>query len=137
MKKFHRALRSLTIFSPLMLLLACASSAPPEKTVTNEEEKMVIRVILEVAPENASAFEKALESEREEVLKFDGCERYALFRSPSSPTSYLLYEEWRDAAAFKRFQASDVLKRSFQVLGPLLSGPPQSAYFRAVQVGPS
>lgn len=119
----------------LTLSIACASDAHKNERV--EDAKMVIRVALEVAPENAATFEKAIEEERKEVLKMDGCERYALYRSPTSPTSYLLYEEWRNEAAFKRFQKSDVLKRSFKVLGPLLAGPPQSAYFRSVQVGPS
>ena len=97
---------------------------------------MVIRVLIDVLPEQQDAFVAHMAQEAPTVRAMAGCERYELFAHASEPQRYLLYEEWASAEAFGAYQASDTLKQSFAVLGPMLAGPADSAYFRATLDGP-
>jgi quinol monooxygenase YgiN len=96
---------------------------------------MVIRVVLKVKPEQEAAFAAFLADESAAVRQLDGCLRYALFKATDAEHTYLLYEEWASQAAFDAYKAGPLLKKSFEVLGPMMAGPPDSAYFTADKVG--
>ncbi len=97
---------------------------------------MVIRVVIDVVPEQRGAFVEAIEQEAELVRTFDGCERYQLYADVSDEHRFLLYEEWSTPEAFDAYRTSDALKQSFAKLGPMMAGPPDSAYFRADMASP-
>lgn len=92
---------------------------------------MVIRVQIDVKPEQHDAFVSYLQDEAATVRKLDGCERYDLYEDVTVDNRFLLYEEWASPEAFEAYRTSDLLKQSFAVLGPMMSGPPDSAYFHA------
>lgn len=125
------------------ILVGCSaqreqSNPEPEEasvTKTNMTNTMkVVRVGIEIKPERVDEFRAYMSSESESVREFSGCERYELFSATDKPNTFLLYQEWKSADAFKAFQASPQLKQSFAVLGPMMAGPPDSAYFDAVRV---
>ncbi len=120
---------------------ACAQATPqkdppPGGSMTtsapaNAPSKMVIRVQLDVQPQHRQAFIDHMAQESVKVRQLDGCERYALFASTDAENTFLLYEEWATADAFGAYQQSDLLKKSFEVLGPMMAGKPDSAYYAA------
>ncbi|MEM9189278.1 MAG: putative quinol monooxygenase [Myxococcota bacterium] len=119
-----------------VLLAACGaqSSQGDESSRVNEPERssmMVIRVVVEVKPEQRDPFVAHLAEEARAVRELDGCERYELFQDPANTNRFLLYEEWASPAAFASYQESDLLRESFAVLGPMMAGPPDSEYFQA------
>lgn len=125
----------------LTVAAACATAeaAPPEQgsaTVAQAKEApmMVIRVVLKVKPEQEAAFTGFVADESAAVRKLDGCVRYELFKATGAEHTYLLYEEWAGQEAFDAFKAGPMLKKSFEVLGPMMDGPPDSAYFAAKKV---
>lgn len=95
---------------------------------------MVIRVVVEVKPDQVDAFVAYLADEARDVREMQGCLRYELFRDPTSDTRFLLYEEWETPQDFAAYQESDRLRQSFAVLGPMMAGAPDSSYFEATAV---
>ncbi|MBO6933395.1 MAG: antibiotic biosynthesis monooxygenase [Deltaproteobacteria bacterium] len=120
-----------------LVALACGSSAEPTATTPTErsEPMMVIRVVVDVKVDSVDAFIAHLNVEAPKVRELAGCLRYQLFRDPSEPTRFLLYEEWSTEAAFEAYRSSELLSRSFAVLGPMMAGPPDSQYFAASPTG--
>ncbi|MEM6956464.1 MAG: putative quinol monooxygenase [Myxococcota bacterium] len=115
---------------------ASASEANPSPQGTEGESKIVVRVMLQVQPSQAEALASALRNEAPSVLAREGCERFELFVSPTDSARFILYEEWTSQEAFTEYQQSESLRATFAVVGPMLAGPPDSAYFESVQVGP-
>ncbi len=91
---------------------------------------MVVRVGLEIAPDKEHDFLAYMREESARVRLMPGCLRYEVFRS-TDRSGFLLYEEWESVDAFEQFKQSPTLKKSFSVLGPMLAGPPATAYYRA------
>lgn len=61
--------------------------------------------ILSVKPENAEAMRKALEEDaRLSVANEPGCLQFDLSAPPDQPGTFVLYEVYRDADAFKAHQ---------------------------------
>lgn len=120
-----------------LVALACGSSAEPTATTPTErsEPMMVIRVVVDVKADSVDAFIAHLNVEAPKVRELAGCLRYQLFRDPSEPTRFLLYEEWATEAAFEAYRSSELLSQSFAVLGPMMAGPPDSQYFAASPTG--
>ena len=96
----------------------------------------VIRVRLTVKPSGKELLVSHLQDEARRNRTLDGCEAYTLYKDASDTTSYLLYEEWRDVAAFNAYKNSDTFKQSMEKLLPLMSHPPDSVYYDARVVGP-
>ncbi|MDQ3032033.1 MAG: antibiotic biosynthesis monooxygenase [Myxococcota bacterium] len=92
---------------------------------------MVIRVVVQVRPEHVDAFAAHMRAESLQVRALEGCQRYELFRDPEAPGRFLLYEEWASREAFDAYRASDLLRESFAVLGPMMAAPPDSVYYAA------
>jgi quinol monooxygenase YgiN len=96
-----------------------------------------IRVELRAKPERQAQLVASLAAEAREVpARFEGCERYAVFVHPEDDCRILLYEEWSDAEAFAAYRESDFFEQSGQALFPMFDGPPDSAYYESVRVGP-
>lgn len=92
----------------------------------------VIRVILDIVPEYITLFENRSKEESRIVRDVhSGCRHYEFFRAPDQPGRYMLYEEWQDETSFRRYKESDLFGKIGQRLRPLLSSPPDSAYFDA------
>ena len=122
-----------------MTVAACASpaaSSGPDNRPAKDDSMMVIRVIMDIKPEHDEAFRAYFADETEAVRKLDGCLRYELFAAADQAHTYLLYEEWASAEDFRAYQQSPMLKKSFQVLGPMMAGRPNSAYYDGTKVGP-
>ena len=116
-------------------LVACATpeqGPTAQRPVTQKEDAMmVIRVVVKVKPDQEEAFQNYIQEEALAVRKMAGCDRYAFYADTTEPQTYLLYEEWASAEAFDAYKQSPALKKSFEVLGPMMAGPPDSAYFAA------
>ncbi|MEM9073836.1 MAG: putative quinol monooxygenase [Myxococcota bacterium] len=119
-----------------LMLAACGGSQTSTETPAPENAMMVIRVVVDVKPDQADAFVAYLNDEATRVRTLEGCERYELFRDPSGAARFLLYEEWASEDAFEAYKASPEFTQSFAVLGPMMAGPPDSSYFQARQTGP-
>ena len=102
-------------------------------SVGGEDEMMVIRVVVNVKPERVDDFVQQIQSDAPRVRALHGCERYELFRAADEPKRFFLYEEWTSREAFEEYQQSALLRESFAVLGPMMEGPPDSAYFAVSQ----
>jgi quinol monooxygenase YgiN len=96
-----------------------------------------IRVELRAKPEQQAQLVATLAAEAREVpVRFEGCERYAVFVHPEDDCRILLYEEWSDSEAFAAYRESDFFEQSGQVVFPMIDGAPDSAYYESVRVGP-
>ena len=96
-----------------------------------------IRVAVQVRPDGREAFVAQLKKEEQEVpSRFAGCQRFAVYRDPGDPGSFLLYEEWSDRTAADAYLNSDYFQAGAAVLFPLMDGQPDSAYYQSERVGP-
>jgi quinol monooxygenase YgiN len=96
-----------------------------------------IRVAVHVRPEGRDAFVAQLKKEEQEVrATFAGCQRFAVYRDPGDPGSFLLYEEWADRKAADAYLTSEYFAAAAAVLFPLIDGQPDSAYYESERVGP-
>jgi quinol monooxygenase YgiN len=98
---------------------------------------LTIRVAVQVRPEGRDAFVAQLKKEEHEVpAAFAGCQRFAVYRDPGDPDSFLLYEEWADRQAADAYLTSEYFQTAAAVLFPLINGQPDSAYYESERVGP-
>ena len=94
--------------------------------------KVVVRIQVQVKPDQVSAFSDYVAKEAVQARAMQGCERYEVFRAAGANSdTFLFYEEWSSQADFDAYRASPLLKQSFQVLGPMMAAPPDSAYYAA------
>ena len=76
-----------------------------------------IRVAVHVRPEGRDAFVAQLNKEEQEVpVTFAGCQRFALYRAPGDPASFLVYEEWADRKAADAYLTSEYFAAAAAVL---------------------
>lgn len=132
----------------LCLALACGASTQGEgaqeaeasaampATPERSSEMMVIRVVLAIQPAQRAAFLEYLAEESPQVRAMEGCEWYELFQDPNDDNRFVLYEEWASADAFEAYKATESFSQAFAVLGPMMAGAPQSAYYAATREGP-
>ena len=96
----------------------------------------VIRVMVEVKPEQTADFIAHFKQEAAEVPQmFEGCLKFDLFQSPFADNKFLLYEEWASEANFNAYKESDYFEQNGQKLFPMMSDKPDSAYFQAEIMG--
>ena len=97
-----------------------------------------IRVELRVKPEWREQLIATLIAEASEVpRRFDGCERYAVFVHPQDACSRPALPGvvgLRGFRCVRRLRLLRAVRRS--VFFPMVDGPPDSAYFDSVHVGP-
>jgi quinol monooxygenase YgiN len=92
---------------------------------------IIIRVAMNVQPENKEKFLGFLEQEALSVRGLAGCLKFNIFEDVSSEKSLLLYEEWQSLEAFNAYRTSEAFKETGQQLFPLMDGKPDSAYYSA------
>lgn len=105
--------------------------------LTKPEPMFVVRVALRIKPEMIESFQLQADQESREVpQRFDGCHRYAFYRQVAEADAFLLYEEWSSRESFQAYRTSDYFESVGSRLRPMLSAPPDSAYYAAERVGP-
>lgn len=92
---------------------------------------IVIRVAVEVKPEEVSAFVDHVTQEMVDVKEFAGCERFHLYADVKDENKFLLYEEWQTLENFNAYKISDYFTENGKKLFPMLAMNPDSAYFDA------
>lgn len=95
---------------------------------------MVIRVKVQVKPENKANFIDVMTESIGISRQFDGCLNFDLYEDVTDDNALLLYEEWDTTENFDAYKASDHFTASGKVLFPLMDGSPDSAYFDAERV---
>ncbi|MEO0564140.1 MAG: putative quinol monooxygenase [Chloroflexota bacterium] len=92
---------------------------------------VVIRILMQIQPQQREAFLKFMANSTTVSTAFSGCLKYQLFQDVNTEDSYLLYEEWETRAQFDAYLASDHMVESRTALFPMMAGKPDSAYFDA------
>jgi quinol monooxygenase YgiN len=92
---------------------------------------IIIRVAMNVQPENKEKFLSLLGQEAVSVRRLEGCLKFNIFEDVSSENALLLYEEWQTLEAFDAYRTSRAFKETGQHLFPLMDGKPDSAYYSA------
>lgn len=92
---------------------------------------IIIRVAMNVQPENKEKFLGLLEQEARGVRRLEGCLKFNIFEDVSSENALLLYEEWQTLESFNAYRTSAAFKETGQQLFPLMEGKPDSAYYSA------
>jgi quinol monooxygenase YgiN len=95
---------------------------------------IVVRVQLQVKPENREAFIGAFTRHAEKSRQFAGCEAFNMLEDVQNGNTYSLYEEWASAEAFDAFRNSEELKASGSTLFPFIDGKPTSSYYEAARI---
>ena len=95
---------------------------------------MVIRVGLKIQPEHKQTFLDHVKETTAISRKFDGCQRFAVYKDVLEDNCYLLYEEWDSLENFDAYRNSEHFKHSGEILFPLFDGEPDSSYFKATVV---
>ena len=92
---------------------------------------IVIHVALNIKPENKETLLNFAKYEVAEARKFDGCNTFTVYADTQVDNRYVLYEQWETIEAFEAYKASDLFKKSGEVLFPIIDGKPESSYFDA------
>lgn len=90
---------------------------------------VIIRVLLTIKPEAKETFLAAVQTLREEINAVEGCSHYAYYEQADQPNTYLLYEEWESKVHFEAYLESAHFAHANELLGDLMAGAPQSAYY--------
>ena len=95
------------------------------------------RVIVEPTEEGRDRVVELLTAETASVpASFTGCELFVVSVEPAGAGRVVLAEEWQSKADFERYAGSDQFAATMAAVGPLLAGPPDSAYYEADRIGP-
>lgn len=86
---------------------------------------MVVVVGLKVESGKEKEFEDAMREMITKVESEEGTLAYVFHRSQHNPGEFLIYEKYRDKAAFDRHSATPYFKELFGKIGPLLAGEPK------------
>lgn len=92
---------------------------------------IVVRVAMRAPADGREALQKILQREVVASRASAGCLRFELFQSIEDAYTFLLYEEWKDLAAFDAYRTSPEFHERGKAIFPLLGGKPDPAYYRA------
>lgn len=92
---------------------------------------LVIRVKIQVVPQNKATLIKTLQEDIAISRQFAGCVQFNLYQDMADDNNMLLYEEWESSNQFDVYKASDHFKKLSEKLFPLMAGDPDSAYYQA------
>ncbi len=96
----------------------------------------IVRVLFNVKSESVSQVRAYVREHAAEGASFPGNVTYAFRQDPEEPRRWLLFEEWEDESAFDAYKRSEHFAAASRALGPLMDGPPATAYYRGERVGP-
>ncbi|NIH83008.1 putative quinol monooxygenase [Amycolatopsis viridis] len=89
----------------------------------NQNDVVVVIATLEAADGKESQVEEALRTAVRAVHAEPGCERYALHRASSSPTTFVMVEKWASGQALRVHGKGPALAELGKTLDGLLAKP--------------
>lgn len=92
---------------------------------------IVVRVLVQVKPENKTSFVDLMKNDVTTTQDFDGCVHFEVYQDIKSDDTFVLYEEWENQTKFDAYRNSDYFKELGGQIFPLLEGSPNSAYYDA------
>lgn len=95
---------------------------------------IVVRVAVQVKPEERGRFLEHVEKETKEIRVFEGLLTFKVAEDPFKTNSFMLYEEWQSKEAFDAYRYSGFFKQNGQTFTPMFSAKPDSAYFEAERI---
>ncbi len=93
---------------------------------------MVVVVGLKVKPGKEKEFEDAVRDMITKVASEGGTLAYVFHRSQNKPGEFLMYEKYKDKAAFDHHSVTPYFKEFFGKIGPLLAGAPNIEMYEEV-----
>lgn len=93
---------------------------------------MVVVVGLKVKSGKEKEFEDAMREMITKVGSEEGTLAYVFHRSQHNPGEFLMYEKYKDKAAFDHHSATPYFKELFGKIGPLLAGEPNMEMYEEV-----
>jgi autoinducer 2-degrading protein len=81
----------------------------------------VLQVAIKIKPENVDAFMKKLDENAREARKEPGCKQFEVLVDPNDKARIMLYEVYKDEAAFQTHQATPHFKKYVAEAVPLLA----------------
>jgi quinol monooxygenase YgiN len=92
---------------------------------------IVVRVAVQVKPEERVKFLEQVQRETVEIQRFEGLLKFKVYEDPGVDNSFLLYEEWQNLEHFNAYRYSDFFKQNGQLFTPMMLTKPDSAYYSA------
>ena len=92
---------------------------------------IVLRVKVQVKPENKTKFVDVMKESIDISSKMKGCVQFGLYEDVVDENAFMLYEEWATRADADAYRNSEHFAESGKVLFPLMAGDPDSAYYQA------
>jgi quinol monooxygenase YgiN len=92
---------------------------------------VVVRVAVQVKPEERVKFLEQVQREMKEIQRFEGLLKFKVYEDPLAGNSFLLYEEWQTLENFNAYRYSDFFKQNGQIFSPMMSAKPDAAYYSA------
>lgn len=93
---------------------------------------MVVVAALKVKPGKEKELEDAVKDMIAKVASEEGTLTYVFHRSQHNPGEFLMYEKYKDKAAFDHHGATPYFKELFGRIGPLLAGEPHIEMYEEV-----
>ncbi len=93
---------------------------------------MVVVAGLKVKPGKEKELEDAMREMIAKVESEEGTLTYVFHRSQHNPGEFLMYEKYRDKAAFDHHISTPYFKELFGKIGPLLAGAPEMEMYEEV-----
>jgi (4S)-4-hydroxy-5-phosphonooxypentane-2,3-dione isomerase len=81
----------------------------------------VLQVAIRIKPENVDAFMKKLDDNARAARTEPGCKQFEVLVDPKDKTKLMLYEVYKDEAAFEAHQATPHFKKYVAEAVPLLA----------------
>lgn len=90
---------------------------------------LTVVATMKVKAGSEAQFEELISKLVAQTRQEPGTRRYQLFRSVEEPSTYLMYEQYEDKAAFESHSSSDHFKEFFVSSKSLMAGRPEVAMF--------
>lgn len=121
------ATRSFALLA-LLALSACQTTAlAPAST----PPMLIADVRISIRPDAQQTFDDVIGPFLEQSRRSEGNLDFQLLRVEGEPHRFVLLERWESRAAFEAYLGSDAFAAFRIQVGPLLAGPPESAYYDA------
>ena len=90
----------------------------------------VLQVAIKIKPENVDAFMKKLDENAREARKEPGCKQFEVLVDPNDKARIMLYEVYKDEAAFQTHQGTPHFKKYLAEAVPLLADRVRNVWTR-------
>lgn len=99
-------------------------------------EMLIIHAKLSVQPQHREAFLEETKKVVAGSVAEEGNISYHLYEDPEKPNSFILVEEWKDAAALKVHEQTPHFQAFMQGVKDLLAAPLDAGFFEAQPTRP-